>query len=260
MSEPSTGSEAAVASPRPSRRRELLVLVAAVASIALAGRLGLWQLDRAHQKEAIEAARAARQAEPPLTAAELAREPAAVVAQTYRRVRLGGRWVDGRTVYLDNRQMGGKVGFFIVTPLLIADSTQAVLVQRGWLPRNFADYESLPKVPTAAGPVEVEGSVAPAPSRMLELGAPASGPIRQNADPLSYARETRLDLLPLAVIESATPRNARDGLDRRWPAPTSGVQTNYGYAFQWFAIGTVIACLYAWFRIVLPLRRRARAA
>jgi surfeit locus 1 family protein len=228
------------ASRSRSRVREFVVLVAALAGIALAGRLGFWQLDRAHQKE-------------------LARQPQAAAAQTYRRVRLSGRWINGRTVYLDNRQMGGKVGFFIVTPLLLAESNQAVLVQRGWLPRNFADYEALPRVPTPTGPVEVEGSVAIAPSRMLELGEPASGPIRQNAEPLSYARETGLDLLPLAVIESATPRNAHDGLDRRWPAPTTGVQTNYGYAFQWFALGSVIVFLYAWFRIVLPLRRRRRA-
>jgi surfeit locus 1 family protein len=223
--------------------------------VALAAKLGFWQLDRAHQKEALEAARATRQQESPLDAAALARDAGAIAAQVYRRVRVTGRWVQGRTVYLDNRQMNGKVGFFVVTPLRLDDSAQAVLVQRGWLPRNFERYDALPKVETPDGPVEVEGHVATAPSRMLELGAAASGPIRQNAEPLSYARETGLDLLPLAVIESATARNARDGLERHWAPPTTGVQTNYGYAFQWFALGTVIAFLYVWFRIVLPLRR-----
>jgi surfeit locus 1 family protein len=252
VNEPAT---AAAARPR-GWRRELVVLLAALAGVAIAARLGFWQLDRAHQKEAMEAARTARQQEPPLGASDLATGPKGAAAQVYRRVRVTGRWVDGRTVYLDNRQMDGKVGFYVVTPLLLEGSSRAVLVQRGWVLRDFAHYETLPKVETPSGPTEVEGSVAASPSRMLELGTPASGAIRQNADPLSFARETGLDLLPLAVIESATPRNARDGLGRHWAPPATGVQTNYGYAFQWFALGTVIAFLYVWFRIVLPLRRR----
>jgi surfeit locus 1 family protein len=31
---------------------------------------------------------------------------------------------------------------------------------------------------------------------------------------------------------------------------------HYGYAFQWFAIGTMIAFLYVWFRIVRPRQSR----
>ena len=40
----------------------------------------------------------------------------------HRPVRLSGRWVAQATVFLENRQMGGRVGFFVVTPLRLQGS------------------------------------------------------------------------------------------------------------------------------------------
>ena len=231
-------------------------MLAALASVALALRLGVWQLDRAAQKIALQASLEARADEPALAGPTLARHVDEVPAQTFRRVHLAGRWAAERTVFLDNRQMDGKVGFFVVTPLRLDDSDKAVLVQRGWVPRHFDRRAALPTLATASGRVEVEGSVALAPSRMFEFSAAASGPIRQNIVAVSFARETGLDLLPLAVIESANGSNSHDGLERHWPPPATDVQKHYGYAFQWFAIGAAIAFLYAWFRILRPRRRR----
>jgi len=236
--------------------RKAVVLLVTLASIALALRLGFWQLDRAAQKVALQASLDARSREPALAGSELARDSQAVPAQAFRRVRLAGSWAADRTVLLDNRQMDDKAGFFAVTPLLLEGSGAAVLVQRGWVARNFDQRTLLPPIVTAPGRVEIEGRVAATPSRMLELGAAASGPIRQNVDFASFARETGLDLLPLAVIESATSTNSHDGLERHWPPPATDVQKHYGYAFQWFAIGTAIAFLYVWFRIIRPRQRR----
>ena len=250
---PSSGTSAA---PARATWRNAIVLLAALASVALALRLGVWQLGRAAQKIALQASLEARADAPALAGPALARNVDEVPAQTFRRVHLAGRWAAERTVFLDNRQMDGKVGFFVVTPLRLDGAREAVLVQRGWVPRHFDRRTTLPTIASAAGPVEVEGSVALAPSRMFEFSAAASGPIRQNVDAASFARETGLDLLPLAVIESANDSNSHDGLERHWPPPATDVQKHYGYAFQWFAIGAAIAFLYVWFRILRPRRRR----
>ena len=239
--------------------RKAVVLLVALAAMALALRLGFWQLDRAAQKIALQTALDDRGREPPLSAADLARDAAAVPAQTSRRVRLAGTWTADRTVYLDNRQMDGKVGFFVVTPLRLEGRRESVLVQRGWVARNFEQRTRLPSVTTPAGRVEVVGRIAAAPSRMYEFDAAASGPIRQNVEVASFARETGLELLPLAVLESATDTPSGDGLERHWPPPATDVQKHYGYAFQWFAIAAVIAVLYAWFRIIRPRPRRRLA-
>lgn len=246
------------APPEPTWRK-LVVVLATLATVALATRLGFWQLDRVAQKLALQATLESRGSAPPLGAGELARDASAVPEQVSRRVRLAGEWVADRTVFLDNRQMRGKVGFFVVTPLRLEGRGDSVLVQRGWAPRNFEQRALLPPVVTPAGRVEVSGRIAASPSRLLQLDPAASGPIRQNLDLASFARETGLALLPLAVIEDEASGPSRDGLDRHWPPPATDVQKHYGYAFQWFAIAAVVVVLYAWFRIVRPRQRRRLA-
>jgi surfeit locus 1 family protein len=241
---------------RSSSLRSLVVLLAALAGMAIAARLGLWQLDRAAQKIALQTALVARAQLPVLDAPSLARSAAAAEAQHFRRVSLRGHWLAERTVFLDNRQMDDKVGFFIVTPLAIEGSAQAVLVERGWAARNFGDRSVLPPVATPSGPVVVEGLIAPSPSRLFQFSDAASGPIRQNLDIASFARESGLDLLPLSVQQRDAAGAAPDGLARHWPPPAIDVQKHYGYAFQWFAIAAAIAFLYVWHRFIRPRKRR----
>ena len=240
--------------PRASRARAVVTLLATLAGVALAARLGFWQLDRADQKIALQASLVARGRDPALDGAALARAPLAAEAQHHRRTSLRGRWLADRSVLLDNRQMDGKVGFFVVTPLALSPGSGVVLVQRGWAARNFGDRTALPALATPDGIVAVEGIVAPAPSRLFEFADAASGPIRQNLDIASFARGTGLDLLPLSVVQQDVPGAPGDGLLRHWPAPAADVQKNYGYALQWFAMAAGIAFLYVWYRLIRPAK------
>lgn len=231
--------------------RKTIVLVAAVLGVALTVRLALWQLDRAAQKVALQERADARRALPPLPAAELAATEAQVQEQIGRAVTLEGRWMADRTVYLDNRPMDGRTGFFVVTPLVLADGS-VVAVQRGWLPRDFQDRTRIAPPPTPVTPVQVTGRIAPALSRLFEIGTAASGPIRQNLDLAAFGREVGRPLRPLALLqEDAAP----DGLQRHWPRPAADVQKHYGYAFQWFALAALIMGLYVWFQLIRPRRR-----
>ena len=237
-------------------RRGIVVLLAALACTALAGRLGFWQLDRAAQMVAMHQALEARASLPAIGAAGLARTPETATQQQYRAVSVTGQWLPERTVFLDNRQMGGKVGFYVVTPLLLDGQAGAVLVQRGWVARHFDERSALPVVVSAPGQVAVVGSIAPSPSRLFEFAGAASGPIRQNLDLEAFSHETGLPLLPLTILQRETPGTPSDGLMRDWPLPASDVQKHYGYAFQWFAIAIGIAALYVWHRFIRPTQRR----
>ena len=233
--------------------RRWVVLVAAVAGTLLTARLGAWQLDRAAQKNQVQAVLDARLALPPLPATELARDAQAAAAQHHRAIRLEGQWLAERTVYLENRQMNGRPGFVAVTPLQLDDGS-VVLVQRGWLPRDLMDRTRIVAAPPAAGRVAVQGRIAPAPGRLYEFEAAASGPIRQNLDLDGYARETGLPLRPLTLVQEDGQPPPDDGLMRQWPRPAAGVHTHYGYAFQWFALSALILGLYVWFQLIRPRR------
>src|SRR5512139_2462795 len=143
-------------------RRRWVVLLAALFALAATARLGVWQLDRAAQKIALQQRIDRRDALPPLDASALATTAEAAEAQHHRRVVLRGRWIGEHTVWLENRQMGGRPGFYMLTPLRLADGT-AVLVQRGWVPRDPQDRTRVPVIGDEHGEVELLGRIAPPP-------------------------------------------------------------------------------------------------
>ena len=267
--------------PEERRRpgRFWVITLAAVLTLAATVSLGRWQLSRAAQNEALQASIDAQKQKPPLTQAEFLALGTASDAM-HRPVRLRGLWLTPQTVYLDNRQMHGVPGFYVLTPFALEGSEQTVMIQRGWVQRNFNDRAQLMPVETPAGLVEVTGRIAPPPAHLLELGKPAapasapvsaaegasgvqaaqpavgSSPIRQNLDLEAFRSETRLPLrtdLTLQQIGAAS-----EGLQRDWPAPALGVEKHYGYAFQWFGLAALVVILYVWFQLIAPWRRARR--
>lgn len=237
----------------PARSRpRWLIAVATVLGVAITASLGRWQLDRAAQKEVMQAKLESRAELPVLGLRDLALSESDAQQQHYRRVRLQGRWLAGRTVFLDNRQMDGRVGFYVVTPLLLSTG-DAVLVQRGWVPRDAADRTRLPAVPAQEGMVTVEGRVAPPPARTYALGAIDEGVIRQNLNVSSFAVESGVSLRPLSVQQTGM-QTAADTLRRTWPAPALDVHKHYGYAAQWFGLALLIGGLFLWFQVRSPRR------
>lgn len=240
-------------------RDRLLILLAALVAAAATARLGWWQLERAAQKNALQAAIETRRAMPLLPATELARDALEATRQHHREVVLGGRWMAQYTVFLDNRQRQGRPGFLVLTPLRLDDGS-AVVVQRGWLAREFIERAHVVAPPLPQGEVRVSARIAPAPARLYEFDAAASGPIRQNLDLAAYAAEVGQSLRPLSLLQLAPsdPAAADDGLKRDWPHPAADVHKHYGYAFQWFALAGLIVGLFFWFQLIRPRRARAK--
>jgi surfeit locus 1 family protein len=239
-----------------SAARRGIVLVAALAASSLTARLGIWQLDRAAQKSRAADLMAERAALPMLASAALARGTEGLADQQFRRVELEGRWLAGRTVFLDNRARDGVAGFVVVTPLELGPG-DAVLVQRGWVARDAADRNLIPQLATGDGPVRVVGQVVPPPSRLFELGDAASGAIRQNVDSQAYGREIGVPLRPLSVQQLSQEAGGDARLVRDWPVAATGPGRNQAYAFQWFSFSALIAGLYVWFQIIRPRRHAA---
>ena len=231
--------------PVSENLRFWLIAIVALAAITTTLLLGRWQLSRAAQKESLQAAMEVQSRRNPLTNVELV-QAAESSLSIHRLARLRGSWVPARTVFLDNRQMNAKPGFYVVTPLMLDGTNAAVLVQRGWVARNFVDRSRVPSVPTPAGLVELEGRIAPPPSKLYELGDDQGGPIRQNLDLALFKKESGLPLLAVSVQQTG-PNG--EGLLREWWVGSSGADKNYGYAVQWFGLSTLITVLYVWFQI-----------
>jgi surfeit locus 1 family protein len=223
-----------------------MITIAALMAVVMTLALGRWQLSRADQKEAYQALTESQASLSSLDAQALLTAPDQM-SLVHRKIVLRGRWLAQHTIYLDNRQMNDKVGQFVLTPFQMEGSAAVVMVQRGWVARNFLDRLNVTPVSTPDGVVELQGRIAPPPSKLYELGNAEKTVLRQNIDLKAFSAEINLPLLLVSVQQSGA---ASDGLLREWHQVASGVEKHYGYAFQWFALSALISILYVWFQIV----------
>lgn len=231
-----------------------LLTIAALVVAASTFALGEWQLRRAAQKIGLQSSIEAQGKLPVLDNSSLAAFRDAQQA-LQRQATLKGVWQGSHTVFLDNRPMDGKSGFNVVTPLVLDGTSQVILVQRGWVQRDFTDRTRLPEITTPIGSVTVRGRIAPPPSKLYEFKGIEQGRIRQNIDNVAFSAEIRLPLLGVSMLQTGV---STDGLSRDWAPPNLGVDRHYGYAAQWFGLCALVAFLYLWFQVISPLRASRR--
>lgn len=235
-----------------------MITFVVIIAIAITLKLGFWQLGRAHEKLALQASIQTQAALPVLSASSLLSEQAENVL--HRRVTLKGIWQLQHTLFLDNRQMDNKPGLFVLTPFEFIEPLtslkKTILVQRGWLPRNFLDRNALPEVVSDAGEVTITGRIALSPSKLFEFKGDERGALRQNIEIEALAKELKLELLPYSLLqleaEHAKVNAKQDKLLRRWAQPNYGSEKNYGYMVQWWALSALIMVLYVWFQWIQP--------
>lgn len=207
--------------------------------------LGNWQLSRAQEKE-----------ERQERLDQLSQQPVISLPTTqvnledyqFRRIEANGIYVPLHTIYLDNKIKRGNVGYEIITPVKLNDSSMHVLINRGWVAAGRTRDE-LPYVPTPDGQVSVSGIARSPTQRTLELSTnTVSGQVWENLHIERYRKVTGLTLQPLIILQQ---NEVNDGLIREWNRPDSGATRNLGYAFQWFSMALAVFILY----LVLSVKR-----
>jgi surfeit locus 1 family protein len=224
----------------------LVTTIAAAALIALLLSLGRWQVNRGHEKEALQALFEARTREAPvrLTGSIPSAQPL-----LYRRVEASGRWIAERQIFIDNQVRDGRAGFYVITPLQLEGAKDAVLVNRGWIARDAA-YPRAPRIPVPEGRVEVSGMASLPPARYLELSSETvTGEVWQNLSLERYRTLTGLAILPVVILDGAP----APGLAAVQVTPDAGVAKHQEYALTWFALAATTLGLW----IVINLRRVA---
>ncbi|HKA39776.1 MAG TPA: SURF1 family protein [Burkholderiales bacterium] len=233
-------------------RPRLITTLAAVAGMALALAAANWQLNRAHEKEALAA-----------KLESLARGPAIALSAAgaraedleWRRVTASGRFAPAYAVFIDNRIRRGVAGFHVVMPLEIGKTADGgsryVLVNRGWVAGSSV-RDRLPEVATPEGTVQVTGLAVVPGRRFLELSADVTeGRIWQNLTLERYRAAFPIAIQPVMIQQESL---LEDGLVREWDPPDLGVNKHYGYAFQWLALAATVLVFY----LVTHVRRRPR--
>jgi cytochrome oxidase assembly protein ShyY1 len=208
-------------------------MFATIVVIIVGVSLGQWQLRRAAYKEAIEARLRVRGQEAPVVLGTAQVDPDKL---EYRRAVVSGEFIRNWPIYLENRPHDGVAGFYLFMPLKIAGTNLHVLIARGWVPRDPSDRTKLPDITTPVGMMTVEGIIKRDPARIMQLGqANAIRPnaILQNLEVSEFASASGMTIQPILIEQT---NDTHDGLVRSWPRPSSGIETHYGYAVQWFGL------------------------
>lgn len=217
--------------------------LATLALLPLLVGLGVWQLERAEQKLALQQSYDRRVAEPALRMHPVVEDAASI---RYHRIQVRGYYEPDSQILHDNRVHQGQAGYHVLTPLRIENGTVRVLVNRGWVPIGH-DRRQLPPAPAPTGEVEITGVAIPPPEPGLRLGAAApSGPglpvLWQNIDLGAIAARLQQPLQPVILL--LDPEVAEGGYVRSWPRLETGVTTSQSYAFQWFSMAIALAAIY----------------
>lgn len=230
--------------------KKIIPTLAALLTILVTARLGLWQLDRAHEREAKAARRSALAVKQPILLTgglpdnfvELIDSPATVE----------GVWAKDKAVWLDNQVYQGQVGYQVIMPMRISGSHMHVLVNRGWI-KATNNRRKLPVFHTAEKVDMVKGILHERTPRVASVGKQGrDGVLWSEVIPKSYSSWSGLAVYPVILYQV---NEARDGLIRDWPEPDSGADRNRGYAIQWFALA--ITAFIFW---IYYLFRRMRVA
>jgi cytochrome oxidase assembly protein ShyY1 len=213
-----------------NRKLTLFTLVALPVLISL----GLWQLDRATQKRALEAAYLDQQAQPPsaLNSANLAQ------LMDYRRVVLQGQFDRDHTWLLDNKQRYGQVGYEVVMPFILAEGGM-ILVNRGWL-AGTGQRDTLPDIPDAIGDMMLFGELMSVTKHpLLDASSPSDRwpRIILAIEPKTMIKQLGHTLPERYVrLDDASP----GALITDWQTVTVSAAKHLGYAFQWFAMAVAL--------------------
>ncbi len=234
---------------RPTLWPTLIALPALIALIAL----GLWQLERLAWKEALIEERQARSRAPAAALPEDLGQPNSLEFQA---IRVAGRFLHGRELYLAARTFDGRVGLHVVTPFALDDG-RILLVDRGWIPEGRRDPATRPEgqVP---GDVALTGLLRRPGWRGLAWLEPDNQPednIWFWVEPAAMAAAAGLGPEAGALIGEvyldAGPAENPGG----WPVggrtPIELANDHLQYALTWFALALALAAIY----VIYHLRR-----
>ena len=250
-----------------SGRRLWMTLLVIVGALAL-GRLGIWQLDRLAQRRAYNSALNSRMAQPALTLDGAAIDPAAL---EYRRVEAHGVYDSAQEIVLRNRELDGVPGVHVLTPLRISGSDMAVLVDRGWIPRDLSDPAARAAFAAPPGEVLVAGIARRSQEDTGGPQDPPLGPDRPRLDAwfrVNIARiqqQTGYPLLPIFIEEQPMPASSGTSpngseLPRRVTTTDLGEGPHMSYAIQWFAFAIILVAGYIAFTYQQARRRNLPAS
>ncbi|MGL5469977.1 MAG: SURF1 family protein [Shewanella sp.] len=254
-------------------RGALLLLILTVVLFVILVKLGLWQMDRAAEKNQQLADMEARQTAPVLSIEALLNKLDSGSMTGYR-LQVQATPINQQIWLLDNQIYQGQVGYLAFQILQIRhEENSALTPDQPWLLLELgfiaakSHRDELPEVTPITGDLVLIGrlyqkQINPLSHHLLAepFTTPQGERIRfQNLNLPEMAKMLGHPILPVVLQPDALANLLpTPALPHPWqPFPLS-TQKHWGYALQWFAMATVFAGLMGWQGIKYVKKSRSR--
>lgn len=207
--------------------------------------LGLWQLERAAVKDAIEMKFETRLASDyrQFEAWELTSE-IEISDMEFQKLIINGHYDTQRTLLIDNQLHRGKAGYHVISPFVLNGGDKIVLVNRGWVALG-SSRNQLPSIEMPADDGSIRGIVSIPDTDSFRMGEvsldkkwPQVIPFL-DIDAMQAQFQNRL----LPIIIWLGPEQAGH-YPRVWNPVWLDPRKSRAYAWQWFAFAAISLVLF----------------
>ena len=231
----------------------LLGILLTIFCIPLFIKFGLWQYHKAEQKQLIQDAYNQSKTDSALAFPLDLNGQAELLIEDwkYKKVTVSGVYDTKHQFLLDNQVEGERAGYHVITPLKIENTSEYVLINRGWILAKD-HHNEVPTFDTPTGIQKITGQVWLPSKKIFSLENKTESAVNnkslqavwQNMDIAKYQHLVPFTVSPVAI--KLDPASEGGGFVRNWQVPVERIATNMGYAYQWFgfALATLLIFMY----------------
>ncbi len=210
--------------------------------IALLISLGFWQLGRSEQKRVFID-------QQQLSAKKTILKIVATIdlnRDRYRKIELKGAYQPDKQYLIDNQIVNGQAGYYVMTPFIVFETGEALLINRGWVKLN-KDRRILPEIVVDDSKRIITGRVNAFPVIGIRLAGaeiPTEGwpSVVQVVDTHVLSNKLGYALLPFQIELDKTMSH---GYSRDWKKKTiMSPEKHIAYAVQWFGLALTLTILF----------------
>lgn len=194
--------------------------------------LGVWQLHRGDEKHKLQ-----RQYSEQQRAKPIALNPLNIMNanQIYSPILAEGYFDNPHTFLLDNKIYQHQMGYEVLTPFILKNSANKILVNRGWIPQG-RDRETLPFIKPITENIAIKGLLL-WPQKTFSFKTHPEKKWPQRLQTLTPEFLHKNHFQPFIVVLNKQGPYSFIPLWRPVIVPAS---RHYAYAFQWFALSLTL--------------------
>jgi cytochrome oxidase assembly protein ShyY1 len=201
--------------------------------------LGVWQIDRGLDKRADKQAFDSQSG--------FAAWSSNMEVRSFQKLEAIGHFDSEHQFLLENIIINSRYGYYVLTPLVLADGAPVLMINRGWIERTGPDID-LALIGLEDLRVTVRGRAGSLPKSGYRMGESiavgSDWPYRAVYPTLDeLANALGRDVQPFVLLLDPEDRH---GFFRHWVPEEMGPGRHFAYALQWFAMGIVLAALLIW--------------